>query len=125
MIYSRWEPIPSRAQSIVHGVTVSSSAPLSFHVGDCIIFATDCQNRIRGIRYKCAHALCPDYDLCEDCEALPIPVHPHDHPLIKIRNTHVVVPHTHQTLIEDDFAPNNHMHLTRELISLLAASRRT
>ena len=33
-----------------------------------------------GIRYKCA--VCPDYDLCENCEAVTT----HDHPFLKIRN---------------------------------------
>ncbi|GAA5866567.1 hypothetical protein JCM3774_004016 [Rhodotorula dairenensis] len=45
-----------------------------------------CQREpIVGVRYRCMHPNCPDYDLCADCEALPIAVHPHDHPLLKIR----------------------------------------
>lgn len=45
-----------------------------------------CQREpIVGVRYRCMHSSCADYDLCADCEALPIPVHPHDHPLLKIR----------------------------------------
>ena len=45
-----------------------------------------CQREpIVGVRYRCMHPSCADYDLCADCEALPIPVHPHDHPLLKIR----------------------------------------
>lgn len=47
---------------------------------------------IVGTRYHCAHALCPDLDLCDKCEADPIPLppsvkHEHDkrtHPMIKI-----------------------------------------
>lgn len=45
-----------------------------------------CQREpIVGVRYRCMHPSCADYDLCADCEALPIPAHPHDHPLLKIR----------------------------------------
>jgi hypothetical protein len=29
---------------------------------------------------------CPDFDLCMNCEALPIPVHPETHPLWKIKS---------------------------------------
>jgi Zinc finger, ZZ type len=36
---------------------------------------------IRGIRYRCSN--CPDYDLCEQCEAMQ--VHPKTHLLYKIR----------------------------------------
>jgi len=36
---------------------------------------------IRGSRYKCS--VCPDFDLCEECEAKN--VHPIDHSLVKIR----------------------------------------
>ncbi|GAA5975882.1 hypothetical protein JCM10908_005314 [Rhodotorula pacifica] len=45
-----------------------------------------CQREpIVGVRYRCMHPDCADYDLCGDCEALPIAVHPRDHPLLKIR----------------------------------------
>ncbi|GAA5842294.1 hypothetical protein JCM11251_003976 [Rhodosporidiobolus azoricus] len=40
---------------------------------------------LRGVRYRCMHPDCPDFDLCESCEAKPVPVHPVDHPLLKIR----------------------------------------
>lgn len=50
------------------------------------IVCDGCQRSpIVGTRYKCMHSACPDYDLCADCEALPIPVHPRNHPLLKIR----------------------------------------
>jgi len=39
------------------------------------------QSPITGIRFKCR--TCPDYDLCEACEAKN--VHPADHPLIKFK----------------------------------------
>lgn len=38
------------------------------------------------------HSACSDFDLCETCEALPIPVHPADHPLLKIKATHTKIP---------------------------------
>lgn len=37
---------------------------------------------IFGIRYKCA--ICPNFDMCEKCEALDL--HDADHPLLKLRN---------------------------------------
>ncbi|GAA6009360.1 hypothetical protein JCM11491_004291 [Sporobolomyces phaffii] len=40
---------------------------------------------IRGVRYKCTHPDCPDYDLCANCESDPIARHPLDHHLLKIR----------------------------------------
>lgn len=48
-------------------------------------FGPACGKQILGIRYKCLHPSCPDYDLCENCEALPIAVHPSSHALIKVR----------------------------------------
>ena len=44
------------------------------------------------------HESCPDFDLCENCEAHPIPVHPITHPLLKMRIPGVVVP----TLLRTD-----------------------
>lgn len=38
------------------------------------------------------HPECPDYDLCESCEALPIAVHPANHPLLKMKTPDTVVP---------------------------------
>jgi hypothetical protein len=32
-----------------------------------------CGSVIRGTRYKCMHPSCKDFDLCANCEALPIP----------------------------------------------------
>ncbi|KAF7303155.1 hypothetical protein MKEN_01279200 [Mycena kentingensis (nom. inval.)] len=51
-----------------------------------------CGKTVYGIRYKCMHPECPDYDLCEHCEALPIPVHPEMHPMLKMRSPSTVVP---------------------------------
>jgi len=44
------------------------------------VICDGCQvSPITGIRYKCS--VCPDFDLCERCEAEK----PHSHPLLKIR----------------------------------------
>ncbi|KAG2045134.1 hypothetical protein BDR03DRAFT_1086664 [Suillus americanus] len=51
-----------------------------------------CRKTIRGVRYKCMHPSCPDFDLCQNCEALPIPVHPSIHPLLKMKTPDTVVP---------------------------------
>jgi len=52
----------------------------------------ECGSKIRGIRYKCMHPSCPDYDLCHKCEALPIAVHPANHPMLKMRDPQTVIP---------------------------------
>ncbi|KAJ7170143.1 hypothetical protein C8R46DRAFT_896701 [Mycena filopes] len=74
------------------------SAPIHFVTCD------GCSNPIHGIRYKCMHPECPDFDLCESCEAFPIPVHPDTHPLLKMRSPSTVVPTVYRvgqtTLIE-------------------------
>ncbi|KAF7307203.1 hypothetical protein MIND_00513900 [Mycena indigotica] len=58
------------------------------HMATC----NGCSKTIYGIRYKCLHPTCPDTDFCEDCEALPIPVHPDNHPLLKMRSPSTVIP---------------------------------
>ncbi|KAF4573271.1 hypothetical protein EYR36_007782 [Pleurotus pulmonarius] len=58
------------------------------HYATCDI----CKRGINGIRYKCMHFDCPDFDLCETCEALPIPVHPATHPLLKMRSVDTAIP---------------------------------
>jgi len=40
------------------------------------------EKNIRGIRYKCS--ICPNYDLCERCEAKP-GIHPSSHSMIKMK----------------------------------------
>ncbi|KAG8900696.1 hypothetical protein FRB99_005812 [Tulasnella sp. 403] len=44
-----------------------------------------CARQIVGARFKCLHPSCPDFDLCENCEALPIDTHPSSHPLLKLK----------------------------------------
>ncbi|KDQ63127.1 hypothetical protein JAAARDRAFT_29129 [Jaapia argillacea MUCL 33604] len=51
-----------------------------------------CGRDIYRVRYKCMHPDCPDYDLCQNCEALPIPVHPANHPLLKMKTADTVIP---------------------------------
>lgn len=38
------------------------------------------------------HPECPDYDLCDNCEAFPIAVHPSNHPMLKMKTADTVVP---------------------------------
>ncbi|KAF8140511.1 hypothetical protein EV363DRAFT_1393414 [Boletus edulis] len=58
------------------------------HHAEC----NSCRKMVRGARYKCMHPSCPDFDLCSDCEALPIPVHPLNHPMLKLRTSDTVIP---------------------------------
>lgn len=48
-----------------------------------------CNTHIIGVRFKCLHPACPNFDLCQHCEALPIPVHPPNHPLVKFKHDYV------------------------------------
>ncbi|KAG1766425.1 hypothetical protein EDD22DRAFT_878219 [Suillus occidentalis] len=70
-----------------HGfVRVSKTSDLIFSMSSA------CRKSIRGVRYKCMHPSCPDFDLCQNCEALPIPVHPSIHPLLKMKTPDTVIP---------------------------------
>ncbi|RXW24033.1 hypothetical protein EST38_g1799 [Candolleomyces aberdarensis] len=51
-----------------------------------------CKKTIYGVRYKCMHPECPDFDLCDRCEAMPIAVHPSTHPLLKMKAPDAVIP---------------------------------
>ncbi|KAI0639950.1 hypothetical protein C8Q77DRAFT_1164747 [Trametes polyzona] len=60
------------------------------HLASCNV----CGHVITGVRYKCMHETCEDFDLCQSCEAHPIPVHPVTHPLLKIRSPDTKIPTT-------------------------------
>jgi hypothetical protein len=69
-------------------VTVSLLLPPSLHFQANALIRTpntDCDQRVLGVRYKCAHPDCPDFDLCENCEANPENDHPESHPLMKFK----------------------------------------
>ncbi|KAF8492705.1 hypothetical protein JB92DRAFT_3001742 [Gautieria morchelliformis] len=51
-----------------------------------------CNKEIVGVRYKCMHPDCPDFDLCQDCEALPIAVHPSTHAFLKLKCADTAIP---------------------------------
>ncbi|EMD32629.1 hypothetical protein CERSUDRAFT_118662, partial [Gelatoporia subvermispora B] len=68
------------------------------HYATCDI----CRKRINGVRYKCMHKSCPDFDLCQDCEAFPVPMHPPSHPLLKLKTADAVIPAVHD---RQDVAP--------------------
>ena len=51
-----------------------------------------CTKRIHGVRYKCMHTDCPDFDLCSVCESHPIALHPDNHPLLKLKTPESVIP---------------------------------
>ncbi|KAH9064074.1 hypothetical protein EDB87DRAFT_1526578, partial [Lactarius vividus] len=65
-----------------------SSVSLPVHRAGC----NGCGKVIRGIRYKCMHPGCKDFDLCANCEALPIPIHPIAHAMLKIRQPGIYIP---------------------------------
>ena len=65
-----------------------SSSTQTVHRANC----SDCGKVISGIRYKCMHPACNDFDLCANCEALPIPVHPTSHTMLKIRDPDAYIP---------------------------------
>lgn len=64
-------------------IVIRKSPQASFrHHARCDV----CQNQIMGVRYKCLHPSCADFDICERCEAMPFPVHPETHALLKLRS---------------------------------------
>lgn len=76
----------------LHKATDYVSNPLSdakANVTHPYVICDGCNDTIRGARYKCMHPSCAGtlagYDLCEKCEAKPVPVHPEDHPMLKIK----------------------------------------
>lgn len=41
--------------------------------------------------------LCPDFDLCAACEALPIPQHPDNHPMLKMKSIDTIIPRIYRS----------------------------
>ena len=61
------------------------------------------QSPLVGIRYHCTHPACGasgGFDLCSACESLPVPLHPHDHNLLKIREPLNPFSSTGRTIVE-------------------------
>ena len=58
------------------------------HSANC----NECGKMIFDIRYKCMYPGCDDFDLCASCEALPIPIHPTNHAMLKIREPGAYIP---------------------------------
>jgi hypothetical protein len=58
------------------------------------------------------HPECPDYDLCENCEAFPIAVHPSNHPMLKMKTPDTVIPTVYRvgqtSVIEPTSVVNEH-----------------
>lgn len=67
---------------------MSDPALVNLHL---LIFLV-CTKRIHGVRYKCMHTDCPDFDLCSVCESHPIALHPDNHPLLKLKTPESVIP---------------------------------
>ncbi|GAV98769.1 zz type zinc finger domain-containing protein [Lentinula edodes] len=77
--------------------------PVREHFATC----DSCSRRIFGIRYKCMHQDCPDFDLCSACEALPIAVHPATHPLLKVKDVGTALPTVHRNNVGEFRPPAN------------------
>ncbi|KAI9462409.1 hypothetical protein BJY52DRAFT_1116259 [Lactarius psammicola] len=77
------------------------SISLPVHRAGC----NGCGRVILGVRYKCMHPGCKDFDLCATCEALPIPVHPIAHAMLKIRQPGTYIPVVKRYGIEDGPIP--------------------
>lgn len=77
-----WIRIKNPEDHIMTGQMIQYYSNRTIHQAIC----DSCQNPIVGPRFKCMHPSCPDFDLCENCEALPQPVHPTSHPFLKLKN---------------------------------------
>jgi len=108
VLYRRSRPTANTRESVMMtknsttGTESFSAAFLALNVSRkvrhrAICDAVGCGKTIVGVRYKCMHPACPDFDLCEDCEALPIPVHPTDHTFLKITVPNAKIP----TVVKD------------------------
>ncbi|GJJ13207.1 hypothetical protein Clacol_007458 [Clathrus columnatus] len=68
-------------------VVRTKSSPV-YHFATCDV----CRKHIVGVRYKCMHPDCPDFDLCQTCEALPFNQHPDTHPMLKLKHGNTYIP---------------------------------
>ena len=69
------------------------------------VTCNECGNTISGVRYKCMHPACNDFDLCANCEAFPIPIHPTTHTMLKIREPDAYIPIVRRYGIQRDPTP--------------------
>jgi next-to-BRCA1 protein 1 len=67
---------------------VTRAAPLMRHNAIC----DACNEYIHGVRYKCMHSDCPDFDLCARCEAHPLPMHNPKHAMLKLKSPAIPIP---------------------------------
>lgn len=79
-----------RCMRVAHEQHVSNTSTSVFHDVQC----NNCAREfMTGVRYKCL--FCPEYNICQDCEALtgtktqydPYFIHDNTHCFIKIRNS--------------------------------------
>ncbi|GMH40618.1 hypothetical protein BSKO_08522 [Bryopsis sp. KO-2023] len=67
--------------------TTAASGPQLFPVLDKRVkhdaFCDKCGNMIMGVRYRCS--VCPDFDLCEGCEAMESHGHPPNHLFLRVK----------------------------------------
>ncbi|KAF2231750.1 hypothetical protein EV356DRAFT_489744 [Viridothelium virens] len=70
-----YDPLPAPRLSVVRHYGIYCDGPLCS--------GSEYQTFITGVRYKCA--VCHDFDLCANCEALPGNPHNNTHPLIKFK----------------------------------------
>jgi next-to-BRCA1 protein 1 len=69
-------------------------------------------------RFQCMHPECPDYDLCECCEALPNSVHPPTHPMLKMNTADTVIPTVYRVGATDLIKPVSERSPSRNLRDL-------
>lgn len=82
------------------------------HLG---IICDKCNRTVVGVRYKCGH--CPDYDLCESCEAIE-GVHDANHVFLKlkrpaVKSGHKMEPLLCQPLYDDKAVPSHNYRAHR------------
>lgn len=66
---------------------LSAALPAQYLKRHYGVICDACHQPVCGIRYKCSHPSCQDYNLCSRCESSPIPKHDIDHVMLKIRDS--------------------------------------